>query len=806
MDGALGPSHGARRSRALTINAIAQRRAILGGSFFMFSGYAVWWVNLHPLSTMMYLPAVFFFYERWSIHKDRKSAFFMALFFSFSILAGKLSEIVTGVSLLFFYGIYNGISSDGFKGAVREGVKLASIVLTGLLLSAPAFLPFYELDALASPIAKAIRTGAASHTLPLLSSVSLWQPLFLGSKNYFYSSWFNYEPRAMLMYAGMTVLVLFFYSQFSSRHNGKILPFTFFLLLLFLQVYGLMPYHFVTHIPVFRDVNYLKYNGMIYFSLSVISAHALEHLISEKGRRLRFFLALGITLSVLFIYYHFLAENASNELMPYLNEVFIISLAGLSVIAIAYLFLKNKKIFGIVVLVCMLAEFFIYMPKDHPVRYFPYHMPPEYKSIKQDRPYRIAGDGSAIPPLVSNAAGFADVRGIDVLIPHDYYIFFQNLISFSVPYTNSPDPLVAGSSPFIDLLGVKYIFSSHPLDFSLLKERIYANLRSLRWVRLFDAMKEHNIEGGASFGFFNAGGQERFSFFFPLRFRFTMTERIKEPFLFAGFALKGVSKGASCNIRIKINGHEQNLLIKDGEEWADKWIDVSAYSGSTATIEIEGSGSGPGRVVLGDFGFSPGEKEELILSQKLLNLRKKEISNLEYKGEAGKLYRYENTNVMDRAFILHNARFVEGFDEVIRQLQQGTDFRKTALITDASPEMVSKMSGLFSRDNDKRNTGYNNDKVQIKKYTADEVSLQVESKGGLLVLSDLYYPGWKVKVNGKDEDILKVFGVLRGVPIKSGKSEVLFTYRPMSFYIGVIISAVTFALWISYLYLRKRKE
>jgi uncharacterized membrane protein YfhO len=74
------------------------------------------------------------------------------------------------------------------------------------------------------------------------------------------------------------------------------------------------------------------------------------------------------------------------------------------------------------------------------------------------------------------------------------------------------------------------------------------------------------------------------------------------------------------------------------------------------------------------------------------------------------------------------------------------------------------------------------------------------------LLSDLYYPGWKVKVNGKDEDILKVFGVLRGVPIKRGKSEVLFTYRPVSLYAGLIISAATFVLWIWHLYFRRDKK
>ncbi len=79
----------------------------------------------------------------------------------------------------------------------------------------------------------------------------------------------------------------------------------------------------------------------------------------------------------------------------------------------------------------------------------------------------------------------------------------------------------------------------------------------------------------------------------------------------------------------------------------------------------------------------------------------------------------------------------------------------------------------------------------------------MESKGRLLVLSDLYYPGWKVKVNGREEEVIEVFGLLRGVIIKSVKSDVLFYYRPMSLYVGMIISVTTFILWMVYLYFHK---
>jgi len=778
--------------------------SLLGGSFFMLSGYAVWWINLHPLSTVMYLPAVFYFYERWNVRNDRKSPFFMTLVFCCSILGGKLSEIITGVSLLFLYGVSHGISSGGFKGLAREAMKLALIVITGLLLSAPAFLPFYELHGVASPIAKAIRTGASSHTLPLLSSISMWQPLFLG-KNYFYSSWFNYEPRAMLMYAGMTVLVLFFYSQLNLHNNRKIWAFVFFALLLFFQVYGLVPYRLVTHTPIFREVNYLKYNGMIYFSLSVISAYALEDLMNSTRRRTVFLLASGIVVSLLLIYYHMLSGRAPDEMIPYLRKVLIATLLGLGCIVAAYLLLKNRKIFGMTVFACMLCEFYVYMPKDHPIRYFPYHLPAGHASVRQDYPYRIGGDGRSIPPLVSSAAGFLDVRGIDVLIPRDYYVFFENLISFSVPYTNSPDALVAGTSPFSDLLGVKHILSSRPLSYDLLEERVRTHVRSLRWIRLFDAMKKHNMEGGASLGFFKSAGEERFSFFFPLRFRFMTTERVTEPFLFAGFALKDASTNASCNITIKIGDQERNVVVRGGEEWRDQWVDVSEYLGRIVDIAIEGSGSGHGRVVLGEFGFSPGKKKEEMLCQELAALHKKEIMNFEYKGVTEGLYHYENTNVMNRAFIVHKIKSVNSLDDVMRELQGGSDFREVGLVMGDITMPASQMRGPqevpSSLQYERKVEG---DTVVIRKYTSDEVVIHVESDGGLLVLSDLYYPGWKAKVNRREAEIVKAFGILRGVVVGKGRSEVVFYYRPLSLYLGILVSMLTVAAWILYSYFRRR--
>jgi hypothetical protein len=71
----------------------------------------------------------------------------------------------------------------------------------------------------------------------------------------------------------------------------------------------------------------------------------------------------------------------------------------------------------------------------------------------------------------------------------------------------------------------------------------------------------------------------------------------------------------------------------------------------------------------------------------------------------------------------------------------------------------------------------------------DEVNINAYSEEpAFLVLADTFYPGWKAYVNGKEEEILRVSGWMRGVPIPKGASNVVFRYEPASFIWGMVVS------------------
>lgn len=84
----------------------------------------------------------------------------------------------------------------------------------------------------------------------------------------------------------------------------------------------------------------------------------------------------------------------------------------------------------------------------------------------------------------------------------------------------------------------------------------------------------------------------------------------------------------------------------------------------------------------------------------------------------------------------------------------------------------------------------------ITDYGTNDVTLTTSGGGGLLVLSDQYYPGWQATVDGKSADIVRTDTAFRGVCVPSGDHTVRFEYRPLSFYAGVVITGVSWLVWL----------
>ncbi len=71
--------------------------------------------------------------------------------------------------------------------------------------------------------------------------------------------------------------------------------------------------------------------------------------------------------------------------------------------------------------------------------------------------------------------------------------------------------------------------------------------------------------------------------------------------------------------------------------------------------------------------------------------------------------------------------------------------------------------------------------VTLKKYEPNELVYDVQSdKGGVVVFSEIYYPGWTATVDGASVEVGRVNYVLRALQVKPGKHSVVLTFKPKS--------------------------
>ncbi|QEH33304.1 Bacterial membrane protein YfhO [Aquisphaera giovannonii] len=65
---------------------------------------------------------------------------------------------------------------------------------------------------------------------------------------------------------------------------------------------------------------------------------------------------------------------------------------------------------------------------------------------------------------------------------------------------------------------------------------------------------------------------------------------------------------------------------------------------------------------------------------------------------------------------------------------------------------------------------------------------------GLVVLSDVYYPGWTLTIDDKSAPIYKVNMLMRGAAVEKGTHTLVFRYEPRSFRLGGRISIASLAI------------
>lgn len=140
----------------------------------------------------------------------------------------------------------------------------------------------------------------------------------------------------------------------------------------------------------------------------------------------------------------------------------------------------------------------------------------------------------------------------------------------------------------------------------------------------------------------------------------------------------------------------------------------------------------------------------------------------------------ENLNALPRAYAVTEIKAVKDFAALSYALDLG-------LLNPAREAVV------IEGDEPPPTTAYNPGEVELVSYSPRRIALKArfERGAGFVVLSDLYYRGWRVTVDGEPSRVYRVDGALRGVEVPAGAHEIVFEFRPRMWHIW---GALAFAL------------
>jgi len=84
--------------------------------------------------------------------------------------------------------------------------------------------------------------------------------------------------------------------------------------------------------------------------------------------------------------------------------------------------------------------------------------------------------------------------------------------------------------------------------------------------------------------------------------------------------------------------------------------------------------------------------------------------------------------------------------------------------------------------------------AKVKRPNVNEVIVESECPDkALLVLTDVFFPGWRVFVDGNETEIYRTNAIFRGVKLDKGRHIVRFVYDPPEVKAGFLLFALGIA-------------
>lgn len=144
---------------------------------------------------------------------------------------------------------------------------------------------------------------------------------------------------------------------------------------------------------------------------------------------------------------------------------------------------------------------------------------------------------------------------------------------------------------------------------------------------------------------------------------------------------------------------------------------------------------------------------------------------------------YENRGALPRFFLANDYIIKTNKNDILNSIyNKNLDLRKTLILEEEPQIKVDKLA---------------KGKVELISYLPNKVEFKTKISGNtLLFLSDNYFPGWEVKIDGKEWHLQRADYTFRVVAVPEGKHLITMKYNPQLFYLGLKIAVFGLVLLI----------
>jgi hypothetical protein len=160
-----------------------------------------------------------------------------------------------------------------------------------------------------------------------------------------------------------------------------------------------------------------------------------------------------------------------------------------------------------------------------------------------------------------------------------------------------------------------------------------------------------------------------------------------------------------------------------------------------------------------------------------------DLLNVKYRtvrDEGGRISFVRNPTYLPRAFMVYRAYVARNDSDLVQYLNSPEFDHRAIAAFEEDPGITLPTSEIPPTS-----------RATVTGYSNNEITIDVEtSAAGVLVLSEISYPGWTSLVDGTPGTVYQVDYCLRGIITPAGHHTVVLRFSPTSFSRGILLTAV----------------